>query len=218
MNIHLKFHAGDRPMSSIEECPYKSSGLDSQTNLPNEAELQRKSTETASQLAADRTASSIPRASSSQTWTYPSPRMFYNALLRKGHDTRPEDIEPMLKVHNFLNERVWEEVLGWEAEHASICGEPRLKRFMGRPQDLSPRARFFGFFFGTPKPFDRHDWVVDRCGREVRYVIDYYSGPRGEETTFYCDVRPALDSWDAFIDRGKLFWRAAFRDIKSKFQ
>jgi hypothetical protein len=23
-------------------------------------------------------------------------------------------------------------------------------------------------------PFDRHDWVVDRCGQEVRYVIDFY--------------------------------------------
>ena len=24
-------------------------------------------------------------------------------------------------------------------------------------------------------PFDRHDWVVDRCGKEVKYTIDYYS-------------------------------------------
>ncbi len=23
-------------------------------------------------------------------------------------------------------------------------------------------------------PFDRHDWFVDRCGEEVRYVIDFY--------------------------------------------
>lgn len=27
---------------------------------------------------------------------------------------------------------------------------------------------------GGPAPFDRHDWVVDRCGTEVRYVIDFY--------------------------------------------
>ncbi len=25
-------------------------------------------------------------------------------------------------------------------------------------------------------PFDRHDWIVDRCGVEVRYVIDFYQG------------------------------------------
>ena len=23
-------------------------------------------------------------------------------------------------------------------------------------------------------PFDRHDWYVDRCGEEIRYVIDFY--------------------------------------------
>lgn len=27
---------------------------------------------------------------------------------------------------------------------------------------------------GGPLPFDRHDWYVDRCGEEVRYVIDFY--------------------------------------------
>lgn len=27
---------------------------------------------------------------------------------------------------------------------------------------------------GAPLPFDRHDWYVDRCGTEVRYVIDFY--------------------------------------------
>ena len=26
------------------------------------------------------------------------------------------------------------------------------------------------------RPFDRHDWLVDRCGREVRYIIDFYDG------------------------------------------
>lgn len=77
---------------------------------------------------------------------------------------------------------------------------------MGRPQDLSPRARFFNLFYRTPKPFDRHDWTVDRCGKEVRYVIDYYSGPAGQEGVFYCDVRPALDSFEALKDRVKAFF------------
>ena len=27
---------------------------------------------------------------------------------------------------------------------------------------------------GGQLPFDRHDWWVDRCGQEVRYVIDFY--------------------------------------------
>ena len=32
----------------------------------------------------------------------------------------------------------------------------------------------FSSWFGGPLPFDRHDWYVDRCGQEVRYVIDFY--------------------------------------------
>jgi hypothetical protein len=37
----------------------------------------------------------------------------------------------------------------------------------------SPMARLMGWI-GGPMPFDRHDWFVDRCGEEVRYVIDFY--------------------------------------------
>lgn len=49
-------------------------------------------------------------------------------------------------------------------------------------------------------PFDRHDWVVDRCGTRIRYVIDFYSGrspaPGSAAPSFFLDVRPALDSWE----------------------
>lgn len=27
---------------------------------------------------------------------------------------------------------------------------------------------------GNEMPFDRHDWFINRCGREIRYVIDFY--------------------------------------------
>jgi hypothetical protein len=37
----------------------------------------------------------------------------------------------------------------------------------------SPLARIRSWFTGE-MPFDRHDWVVDRCGQDVRYVIDFY--------------------------------------------
>ena len=208
-----------------DACPYKKSSnegflkacpiIDPSTNLPTEKDLQHKSSDTAASLPTERTASSIPRSSSSHTWSYPSPRMFYNALLRKGYDTQPEEIQVMVQVHNFLNEQVWAEVLKWESQHMSICGEPTLKRFMGRPQDLSPRARLCSTFFGSPRPFDRHDWTVDRCGKEVRYVIDYYSGPKGEESTFYCDVRPALDTWEAVVDRSKVFLKEKIEELKS---
>lgn len=43
---------------------------------------------------------------------------------------------------------------------------PKLKKFMGRPQEYSPKARLLNFL-GYKLPFDRHDWIVDRCGCEV---------------------------------------------------
>ena len=59
---------------------------------------------------------------------------------------------------------------------------------------------------GFKLPFDRHDWVVDRCGREVRYIIDFYSGPPqpGAPASMHLDVRPALDSVGALYDRLKM--------------
>jgi cytochrome c heme-lyase len=67
-------------------------------------------------------------------------------------------------------------------------------------------------------PFDRHDWVINRCGEEVRYVIDFYSGrppssvqpgpdsPSAGNLSFYLDVRPALDGWEgARLRMSKLF-------------
>ena len=65
------------------------------------------------------------------------------------------------------------QVARWESLHAGECGGPALLRFRGRPDELSPLARLRGWA-GGPLPFDRHDWYVDRCGREVRYVIDFY--------------------------------------------
>lgn len=46
-------------------------------------------------------------------------------------------------------------------------------------------------------------------GKEVRYVIDYYSGPDDPETdepVFFLDVRPALDSPEAAWARFKRTW------------
>jgi len=42
--------------------------------------------------------------------------------------------------------------------------------------------------------------VVDRCGKNVDYVIDFYSGKgeglMGKGLNFYLDVRPKLNSWE----------------------
>ena len=62
---------------------------------------------------------------------------------------------------------------------------------------MSPRARI-NTILGYTAPFDRHDWVVDRCGTKVDYVIDFYAGrsdPQGQPS-FYLDVRPKLNTWE----------------------
>lgn len=82
----------------------------------------------------------------------------------------------------------------------------------------------YGCFFSYTAPFDRHDWVINRCGQEVRYVIDFYSGRAPTSSTtgqaasgglppkdagnlsFYLDVRPAVDGWEGVrLRASKLF-------------
>ena len=66
---------------------------------------------------------------------------------------------------------------------------------------------------GYQAPFDRHDWVVERCGGErVEYVIDFYQGkskgtgsPTSSGLNFYLDVRPKLNSWEGWRMRGARF-------------
>lgn len=157
-------------------------------------------------LPTDRTLSSIPRGNDEGggVWEYPSPQQFHNALLRKGMETKEEDVDMMVQIHNFLNERAWDEVLRWE-KRFDDSGAVELARFKGRPGELSPKARFWLFAgwllptrFNSDPPFDRHDWIVKRrsTGEEVRYVIDYYSAPPEPDGSpcFSLDVRPALDS------------------------
>lgn len=59
---------------------------------------------------------------------------------------------------------------------------------------------------GEKGHFDRHDWYVDRCGTEVRYVIDFYfdESKAGTADAFNVEVRPALDSVEAVVDRVKM--------------
>ncbi|KAK6054745.1 cytochrome c/c1 heme lyase [Cooperia oncophora] len=97
----------------------------------------------------------------------------------------------------------------------SECAEPKLKSFKGDAKNISPRARFRNLFLGYNLPFDRHDWIVDRCGvKEVQYVIDYYDGgsvdPRSKLFTIL-DVRPALNDFGNIWDRMVVaYWRFKF--------
>lgn len=171
-------------------------------------------------LPTERVSSTIPKSETDSTWTYPSPQMFYNALKRKGKadDVDERDMSNVVAIHNSMNEGTWAEVLDWERRfHCNECDNPKLRRFQGRPHDLSPAARFRSTFRGYPAPFDRHDWVVDRCGKEdVRYIIDYYyrEHTQGDEDPIELHVRPALDSpgaaWDRVRARAHAFRSALF--------
>ncbi|KAF2673460.1 cytochrome c1 heme lyase [Microthyrium microscopicum] len=185
------------------------------TNLPG-----------ASKLAKDREISTIPRAlpqagvspsqpaansqgetgtSKSGHWIYPSERMFFDALKRKNYDANAQDMRSIVPIHNAVNEKAWQEILAWEkGRGGDSCGGPRLESFSGLSTQLTPRARF-NTLMGYHAPFDRHDWVVDRCGTKVEYVIDFYSGKddgkSGKPLNFYLDVRPKLNTVEGWKTR-----------------
>jgi len=175
-------------------------------------------------LNKDRQVSTIPKAEpkdeNDKYWVYPSEQMFWNAMIRKGWQWKravegkddeagekfsPKDMNDIIRIHNFNNELAWKQLSHWEYlfhRNECPCG-PKLKNFGGKAQDYSPRARFRSWL-GYELPFDRHDWVIDRCGKDVRYVIDYYdSGRLDSESGKFAviDVRPALDSFGAAWDR-----------------
>ncbi|KAG9293855.1 hypothetical protein G9A89_019193 [Geosiphon pyriformis] len=132
-----------------------------------------------------------------QLWIYPSEQMFFNAMKRKNWQPQEEDMAVIVPIHNAVNEKAWREILEWEKMHAdgNKCGGPKLVRFEGRAMALTPKARILNWL-GYKLPFDRHDWTVDRCGKQITYVIDFYSGQpdpkQPQSISFYLDVRPAL--------------------------
>ncbi|GHJ86384.1 hypothetical protein NliqN6_2786 [Naganishia liquefaciens] len=166
-------------------------------------------------------------------WVYPSEQQFFLAMMRKHAakmynadmpPPKPEDMKTIVPIHNAVNERAWSELMKWEqGQGGEKCGGVRLVSFKGRPRDRTPKA-WLNVALGYTAPFDRHDWVINRCGQEIRYVIDFYSGrapqagaaagsnPAGlppkdaGNLSFYLDVRPAVDSWEGVrLRASKLF-------------
>ncbi|KIK63656.1 hypothetical protein GYMLUDRAFT_162820 [Collybiopsis luxurians FD-317 M1] len=169
------------------------------------------------QLSTERETSSIPKATDGN-WVYPSEAQFFAAMARKNHNPHTSDMKTIVPIHNAVNERAWFEVMKWEAGRGGeACGGVKLVNFKGKPNDKSPRARW-KMLLGYAAPFDRHDWVVDRCGKQMRYVIDFYTGrtdPATNKVSFYLDVRPALDSWEAVKMRAEHLWGKWFGSSKT---
>lgn len=68
---------------------------------------------------------------------------------------------------------------------------------------------------GYDKPFDRHDWIIDRCGVEQRYILDFYGGSDSTDpnapVSVHLDVRPDLSA-SGIVDR----LRKSYDDFASK--
>lgn len=186
--------------ASKEGCD--SDAIDSTNNMPKISQ-QTPAPDQKMPLGKDRETSTIPRANSEdKLWVYPSEQMFFNAMKRKNWSPDERDMQVVVPIHNAVNEMAWQKILEWEKMHQTECNQPMLLKFEGRPKDITPKARIRSWF-GYSLPFDRHDWVVDRCGEKVTYVIDFYSGKqdpnRPMSLSFYLDVRPAVSPaglWD----------------------
>ncbi|CAD6566916.1 MAG: Cytochrome c1 heme lyase [Tremellales sp. Tagirdzhanova-0007] len=166
---------------------------------------------------------------SGEKWVYPSEEQFFSAMHRKNHNPKSKDMRTVVPIHNAVNEKAWEEVLMWESRMGGEkCGGPRLISFAGRPKDRTPKAwintalgwdlilhrhkciELTALVLSYTPPFDRHDWLIDRCGKQVRYVIDFYTGKADSQRTgnmaFYLDVRPAVDDWEGVRTRLMGWW------------
>jgi cytochrome c heme-lyase len=117
------------PRAKAAECPipHDQRALHPLNRIPLGLSSTEKAPGQVLDLPTEREVSSIPRPQQAEDgeailpedrhngkWEYPSPQQFYNALVRKGWETPEESIEMVVAIHNFLNERAWEEVMAWE--------------------------------------------------------------------------------------------------------
>ena len=113
--------------SEAARCPVdhgKSGELNPLNQMPTLA--QERAPGQTQDLPLEREVSSIPRATDSSKWEYPSAQQFYNALVRKGWETPEEHVQTMVDIHNFLNEEAWQEILKWEPAYVFILFLLRL--------------------------------------------------------------------------------------------
>lgn len=143
--------------SSAESCPMDHANIDTGSNPlynPDANDMAFDHSRVADQkvnLSVKRAISNIPKGEftpdhqpkATEKWVYPSEQQYYNAMRRKGYNPAEKDIPAVLFIHNHVNEQGWSKVREWEAY--SGFPNPKLKRFMGKPTQLSPKARFLNW-------------------------------------------------------------------------
>lgn len=124
-------------------------------------------------------------------WLNPSANQLFRALRRKDKPIDIHDATSVADVHTAVTTQSWNNVLEYEQLHSHECANPSLARFQGMDGIYSIKAKVFHALGWANLPFDRHDWTVDRCGKEVRYIIDYYANEEDGNIEYYIDARPA---------------------------
>ena len=112
-----------------------------------------------------------------------------------------EDVKLKLRREEEESRRRAEKAAADEQRKAAAAAKENLrKRAKARANAL----------LGYSPPFDRHDWVVTRCGKEVTYLIDFYNGKPtpGRPVAMHIDARPAADDWQGAWDRVRMRKRA----------
>lgn len=73
-------------------------------------------------------------AHESGNWVYPSEKMFFDAMQRKGYEARERDMKTVVPIHNAVNERAWAQILKWEqpylAQSQYVFSPHRSKLFL----------------------------------------------------------------------------------------
>lgn len=122
-------------------------------------------------------------------WENPSANALYRALKRKNKGIDAEHAMSVSAIHSAVTENSWNEIRRIESQVAPECKDLSLIRFAGMDGKYTIKARALRRLSGV-LPFDRHDWYVSRCGKEVRYILDYYSMEDGDGNIEYTiDVR-----------------------------
>jgi len=144
-------------------------------------------------------------------WVNPTPAELFRALRRKNKPIEEEDAWSVAFVHSVVVDQTWAQILEYEELHKDECAEPTLHSFEGKYGQDSVKTKLFNIFYPQMVPFDRHDWYVDRCGKRIRYIIDYYATeePDGSQT-YAIDARPEPTFGgirDRMIVACKRWWR-----------
>lgn len=92
----------------------------------------------------------------------------------------------VVAIHNTVNERAWQHILAWEALHACECAHPRLKRFQGKPNEFSPKARLLNFLVRPVAVAVAAGRAVAASTGKLSNLTDWEAGSKMQQTSPQC--------------------------------